>query len=221
MSLSKLTCIVSDAQERRFIRLQSLIDIKVWHLLIWGHPIHFNLSVQSSETCWTLHKDPAGSDQIAPSCAQNLTTLTAAAALLLSKNRAKKNPKHERGLVWSLRCESRLLIPQNKAECVLTWAEEEQEQSWDGEQPHGPLTVAARSNMRGGGRAHTAAHSRAWWASTPPAMMLHLALILRWRTSATVESTTWPDRRSHLMSLCSYYYHYLRCFIWKYFSLND
>lgn len=114
LSLSKLTRIVWDARERRFIRLQPLIDIKVWHpiLLIWAHPIHFNLSVKSSGTCWTLQRDPAGSDQTAPSCAQNLTTTTTiitaaaaagAAALLLSKKQSQENKT------------SRLLIPQNKA----------------------------------------------------------------------------------------------------------
>ncbi len=74
-------------------------------------------------------------------------TLQAARAASPQPLRSSKTRKALEVLVWKHR--KSLEVLRARAVCVRTWAEEkQQEQSWDGEQPHVPLPDTLRSNMR-------------------------------------------------------------------------
>lgn len=155
-------------------------SLKLWYPILLSRYIT-TIYEPTSHIFSTLKEDNVGSALTSPSCAPPNQTATA----LLPPRKNK--------------LESRASIPQSvekeKKLRVRTWAEEEEEQSGDGEQPHGPISAPLSRHMR---RGDGAAGSRAWWAWRLPRRRLASLCAADARTRAL--QRLWrvpPDHKSH------------------------
>lgn len=133
--------------QQRPERDNDLLSVKRWDAWYFNQSVLIKAFSQSkSENCTTLKEDDVwfSADRsrmcaLRPPGQRKRLLHISNGKKTKTPNRARWKFGREKGeIVW----ESPLL--------VRTWAGEEQEQSWDGEEPHGPLPDAPGSRMRHG-----------------------------------------------------------------------